>query len=47
VVVDTEKSRQHYAEWLKMAKPATGNLRRPLWLNRPMHPVESAYELPS
>ena len=42
VVVDTEKSRQHYADWLKMAKPATGNLRRPLWLAPPPSPSHTA-----
>ena len=25
--------------------PGPGGLRRPLWLNRPMHPQESAYRL--
>jgi anaerobic selenocysteine-containing dehydrogenase len=47
VFVDTRKSREIWAEWLTRAKPAPGpgNLRRPLWLNRPLHPAESAYSL--
>jgi anaerobic selenocysteine-containing dehydrogenase len=47
VFVDTRKSREIWAEWLARAKPAPGpgNLRRPLWLNRPLHPAESAYRL--
>jgi anaerobic selenocysteine-containing dehydrogenase len=49
VVVDTAKSRQVYAEWLGKTAPAPGpgGLRRPLWLNRPLRPVESAYRLDS
>ena len=38
--VDTRKSVAVYEEWLAMTRPAPGpgNLRRPLWLNRPLHP---------
>jgi anaerobic selenocysteine-containing dehydrogenase len=45
VFVDTRKSRAVYEEWLRQAKPGPGpgGLRRPLWLNRPLHPAESAY----
>jgi len=45
IFVDTAKSRAVYQEWLKMAKPAPGpgGLRRPLWLNRPLHPLPEAY----
>lgn len=45
VFVDTEKSFYIYREWLKMARPAPGpdNLRRPLWLNRPLKPIKDAY----
>ena len=44
VFVDTAKSREVYAEWLKLAKPGpVDGLRRPLWLNRPLHPDPSAY----
>ncbi len=48
VEVDTDRSREVYREWLEQTKPATvqGGLRRPLWLNRPLHPAESAYRLP-
>ncbi len=47
IVVDTAKSREVYREWLEQARPAPGpgGLRRPLWLNRPLHPVESAYKV--
>jgi anaerobic selenocysteine-containing dehydrogenase len=47
VFVDTAKSREVYREWLTRTKPAPGpgNLRRPLWLNRPLHPAEEPYRL--
>jgi hypothetical protein len=46
VFVDTRRSREVYAEWLRMAKPAPGpgGLRRPLWLNRPLRPTDEAYK---
>ncbi len=45
VVVDTNKSMEVYREWLKMTRPAPGpnGLRRPLWLKRPLRPVDEAY----
>jgi len=45
VFVDTEKSFAIYKEWLAMTRPAPGpnNLRRPLWLNRPLRPVEEMF----
>jgi anaerobic selenocysteine-containing dehydrogenase len=45
VFVDTEKSFAIYKEWLKMTRPAPGpnGLRRPLWLNRPLRPVEEMF----
>jgi hypothetical protein len=45
VFVDTEKSFQIYKQWLAMTRPAPGpnNLRRPLWLNRPLRPVEEVF----
>jgi anaerobic selenocysteine-containing dehydrogenase len=46
VFVDTNKSRAVYAEWLTKARPPTGDLRRPLWLNRPLHPTADAYRIP-
>jgi anaerobic selenocysteine-containing dehydrogenase len=47
VVVDTSKSLEVYREWLKMARPAPGpdGLRRPLWFNRPLRPVDDAFKL--
>ncbi|MDZ7362509.1 MAG: molybdopterin-dependent oxidoreductase [candidate division KSB1 bacterium] len=45
VFVDTEKSFEIYKEWLKMTRPAPGpnGLRRPLWLNRPLRPMEQTF----
>jgi anaerobic selenocysteine-containing dehydrogenase len=45
IEVDLGKSREVYKEWLDRARPAPGpgGLRRPLWLNRPLHPTEEAY----
>jgi anaerobic selenocysteine-containing dehydrogenase len=45
VFVDTEKSFQIYKEWLKMTRPAPGpnNLRRPLWLARPLRPSDEMF----
>ena len=45
VFVDTAKARQVYDEWKKLTKPPKGPLRRPLWMNRPLRPVEEAYRL--
>ena len=47
VYVDTKKSKEVYEKWLEMTRPAPGpgGLRRPLWLNRPLHPAASAYEM--
>ncbi|HWB53338.1 MAG TPA: molybdopterin-dependent oxidoreductase [Tepidisphaeraceae bacterium] len=47
VFVDTTKSMQVYENWMKKTHwPAgPGNLRRPLWLNRPLKPTEEAYRL--
>ncbi len=47
VVVDTRRSLEVYRRWLAMARPPQGELRRPLWLKRPLRPVEAAYRLPS
>ena len=45
VLVDTQKSFQIYEEWLKLTRPAPGpnGLRRPLWFNRPLRPVDELY----
>jgi anaerobic selenocysteine-containing dehydrogenase len=47
VQVDLAKSRAAYEKWLAMARPAPGpgGLRRPLWLNRPLHPAAATYRL--
>lgn len=47
VFVDTEKAFEVYKEWLKMTRPAPGpdGLRRPLWMNRPLRPVEELFYL--
>ncbi len=47
VFVDTALSRAVFEEWLALTKPAPGpdGTRRPLWLNRPLHPDASAYRL--
>jgi len=47
VVADTAKSREAYLDWLSMTRPATGDLRRPLWYARPLKPTASAYRMPS
>lgn len=48
IFVDTNRSFQIYQEWLKKTRPAPGphGLRRPLWLNRPLRPIDSAFYLP-
>ncbi len=47
VLVDTGKSFEIYRKWLEMARPAPGpeGLRRPLWLGRPLRPVEEMFYL--
>jgi anaerobic selenocysteine-containing dehydrogenase len=47
VFVDTARSLAVYEAWLEKARPAPGpgGLRRPLWLNRPLHPTPDAYRL--
>ena len=45
VVVDTNKSMEVYRRWLAMTRPAPGpdNLRRPLWIKRPLRPEEELF----
>jgi anaerobic selenocysteine-containing dehydrogenase len=45
VFVDTTKSHEVYKRWLEKARrgPGPGGLRRPLWMNRPLHPSVEAY----
>jgi anaerobic selenocysteine-containing dehydrogenase len=45
VVVDTTKSHEIYKEWMAKTKPGPGpgDLRRPLWFDRPVKPTPEAY----
>ena len=47
VFVDTNKSMAIYRKWLEKTRPAPGpdNLRRPLWLKRPLRPETSLFYL--
>jgi anaerobic selenocysteine-containing dehydrogenase len=47
VFVDTNLARAVWEEWRSLTKPAPGpdGLRRPLWMNRPLRPVESAFRI--
>jgi anaerobic selenocysteine-containing dehydrogenase len=44
--VDFARARDVYRKWLALARPASGELRRPIWLFRPVKPTLDAYELP-
>ncbi len=46
VFVDTNRSTEVYREWLAKTRPGPGpgNLRRPLWLSRPVKPTPDAYQ---
>ena len=44
IYADTNKSMEIYHQWLDMARPPTGDLRRPLWLNRPLRPQTKAFQ---
>ena len=50
IFVDTERSRQVHAEWLKKTHPADlyspDGTRRPFWLVRPLKPSRDVYALP-
>jgi anaerobic selenocysteine-containing dehydrogenase len=46
IAVDLSKSREVYRRWLSLARPAHGQLRRPLWLYRAVKPTREAYRLP-
>ncbi|HSR70039.1 MAG TPA: molybdopterin-dependent oxidoreductase [Acidobacteriota bacterium] len=48
VEVDTGKSFEIYRQWLEMTRPGPGpgGWRRPLWLNRPLRPVQEAFRHP-
>ncbi|MEQ1906637.1 MAG: molybdopterin dinucleotide binding domain-containing protein, partial [Pirellulaceae bacterium] len=45
VSVDINKAHDVYRRWMAMTRPAPGpnNLRRPLWLNRPLRPTEEMF----
>jgi hypothetical protein len=47
VQVDTKKSFEVYRRWMELTRPAPGpnNLRRPLWLNRPLRPADETFYL--
>ena len=47
IFVDTNKSFAIYKEWLAMTRPGPGpdNLRRPLWLTRPVRPADEMFYL--
>jgi anaerobic selenocysteine-containing dehydrogenase len=49
VFVDTDRSHQVYQEWKALTKPGPGpgNVRRPLWLDRPVKPTPDAYQFRS
>ena len=40
------RARAVYRKWLALARPAAGELRRPIWLFRPVKPILDAYALP-
>jgi len=44
--VDFARARAVYRKWLALTRPATGELRRPIWLFRPVKPALAAYALP-
>ncbi len=44
--VDSARARAVYRKWLALARAASGQLRRPIWLFRPVKPVLDAYALP-
>jgi anaerobic selenocysteine-containing dehydrogenase len=50
VRVDTRRSMEVYREWVALTRPATEHspdgTRRPMWLKRPLKPVDEAYQLP-
>jgi anaerobic selenocysteine-containing dehydrogenase len=45
VFVDTTKSMAVYREWVALARPAKGELRRPLHFARAVKPTAAAYKL--
>jgi anaerobic selenocysteine-containing dehydrogenase len=47
VHVDTKKSHEVYKRWLSLARPPSGEWRRPHWMLRPFRPEERAYRFSS
>jgi hypothetical protein len=47
VAVDRKRAHAVHEEWRRLARPPTGDLRRPFWLARSVRPVDGAYRLPS
>jgi hypothetical protein len=47
IEVDTDLAHEAYKEWMQATRPAPGpgGLRRPLWFDRPLRPVASAYRI--
>ena len=43
IFVDRRRADAVFREWLEKARPATGDLRRPLWLHRAYKPAPEAY----
>jgi hypothetical protein len=43
VYVDTQKAHAVYQRWLALARPSSGEWRRPHWMLRPFRPDLSAY----
>ena len=48
IEVDTGEAHRAYKEWMQRTRPAPGpgNLRRPLWFDRPLRPTPAAYRFP-
>ena len=50
VHVDTRRSMQVYRDWLALTRSARDHspdgTRRPMWLKRPLKPVDEAYRIP-
>lgn len=46
IFVDFARARDVYRKWLALTRPAIGELRRPIWLFRPVKPTLAAYALP-
>ena len=47
IYVDGRRAVAVARKWESLTRPATGQLRRPIWLFRPVKPALDAYELPN